>query len=117
MTRRFPLLVILLLALTLIACDGASPTEPFGGGTRATLEGHVTYPNGYAAGGQVIALWKDHEFVADTEVNNYGDYKVSGVRPGHYQMLVMRNRTSSDKMMRLEVDLQQGMNKLDFVFD
>ena len=116
MTRRPLSLVLLVLSLVLVSCkDGSSPTEPFGETTRATLEGTLTSQNGYSVGGGIVALWRNDRIGGSDESDGYGLYKITGLLPGHYHMYVYQSRFLTTSRIEREIDIHEGVNKLDIV--
>jgi hypothetical protein len=110
--KRIPLLLVLLL--TLVSCNGHSPTDPFSGST-ASLSGRVTDPYGHVWGGVSIGIiHPDKGVIADGLTNDEGRYSISRLTPGPYRVWLQLGRTGPGYVVA-DIVLREGRNTLDIV--
>lgn len=112
--KRNPLpLVLLVLSLLLISCDGSSPTSPLTAHT-ATLTGVVADAYGSVWGGVTIGIVSPEGVVADGGTNDQGRYTIRRIPPGHYKIWLQLGRTGPGYFAS-ELNLHEGENTLDIV--
>jgi len=95
------------------ACDGHSPTEPFGA-RAATISGVVKDKYNNVWGGVSVGILTDQGVAGNGLTNREGRYSVSGLQPGHYRVWLQLGRTGPGSLVG-EVDLHQGFNAFDIV--
>lgn len=107
MTR---LLLPLALLLSLASCNNL---DSLTGPDRASLSGTFTYKQGgyTVAGARIGIINANGDIVGIGESNGYGRYSISGLRPGHYTMVVALSTYT--QVLQHELDVHAGANTFD----
>jgi hypothetical protein len=113
--KRIPILLgSLALLITLVSCNGHSPTDP-GEARSASLSGTVRDPHGNVWGGVGIGLVEpDGGVTADAVTDDEGRYSILALRPGKYLVWLQLGGTGPGYSVG-EVEVHEGHTVFDIV--
>jgi hypothetical protein len=109
-----PRSLLLAFLLAAVACNGHSPTDPFGG-SSAAISGLVKDSYGNVWGGVSIGMVSAEGGVAGSGLTgNDGRYSIKRLHPGHYRVWLQLGPTGQGSFVG-EIDLREGNNTFDIV--
>jgi len=87
------LIISLILSLLIYSCSEKSPNKPQ---NEFSIQGKVTYLDGFGIAEAEVIIYKDVDVLAATTTDNDGNFTVTGLENGTYALEALKQNHSAD---------------------